>query len=69
MLVFFFWAKYVIGYFYTDQPESYFEEFGFVGEVVWLPVVYYVVYAPVGLFGGALIGFAVKFLSDTPCPA
>jgi hypothetical protein len=63
LLILGFWALHWGGYFFHDGPEEYFED-GLVTEGFVFPVVYCLVYAPLGALAGVIVGFIVWLLGD-----
>jgi hypothetical protein len=53
-----FWPIFLIGYFFYDGQEEYFED-GFFEEAFIYPVVYCVVYVPMAALVGSAVGFGV----------
>ncbi len=64
-----FWPVYVIGYFFHDGPDEYFED-GVVAEVILYPIVFCVVYGFIGFGIGSMVGIlanlANRCLASSP---
>src|SRR5262245_45653768 len=59
LVVFLYWADHIAGYFLSGMPADYFEEDGFVVEVIAFPLVAIIPFASFGLIGGSIIGFVL----------
>jgi hypothetical protein len=65
VLILCYWPIFISGYFFYSGPDPYFEDGGIL-EIFVYPIVYCIVYTPVGAFLGTAVGCVLSSLLSVP---